>query len=236
MGRNPWDEGYGSGKTEYERYLRSAELLALQKSAERRSHPDELMFQLIHQVEELWMKMIVHQLGEAAANLDDDRPSQARADLVRANQVAAMCEHQLRLFETMEPAAYLTIRTGLGTGSGLDSPGFVRINEVAPILGEKFQAALVRAGHELVGVYTDSDTAPELFAVAEALVSIDAQFQRMKREHIMTVRRNIGIGTSSLRGNPMDMLERSAQKTFYPLLWAVRERLFADFRAGELKV
>ncbi len=236
MGRNPWDEGYGSGKTEYERYLRSAELLALQKSAERRSHPDELMFQLIHQVEELWMKMIVHQLGEAAANLDDDRPSQARTDLVRANQVAAMCEHQLRLFETMEPAAYLTIRTGLGTGSGLDSPGFVRINEVAPILGEKFQAALVRAGHELVGVYTDSDTAPELFAVAEALVSFDAQFQRMKREHIMTVRRIIGIGTSSLRGNPMDMLERSAQKTFYPLLWAVRERLFADFRAGELKV
>ncbi len=38
----------GAGATDYERYLRTDELLALQKSPEQRSHPDELMFQVVH--------------------------------------------------------------------------------------------------------------------------------------------------------------------------------------------
>jgi tryptophan 2,3-dioxygenase len=59
--------------------------------------------------------------------------------------------------------------------------------------------------------------------------------QRFKREHIMVVRRIIGIGTASLRGNPMELLERSAQLTYFPSLWAVRDGMFADFKAGELE-
>ena len=237
MGHNPWDDGYGSGKSEYERYLRTTELLALQKDRSRRSHPDELMFQVIHQVEELWMKIVVHQLGETAIHLGNDQPCLAGGALGRATQLIQLCEQQLRLFETMQPAAYLTIRKGLGTGSGLDSPGFVRINEIAPDLGKRFHACLDRSGNELVALYARPEkTHPQLLAVAEALTSFDAQFQRFKREHIITVKRIIGIGTASLRGNPMEMLERSAQKTFFPMLWAVRERLFADFRAGELNI
>ena len=44
------------------------------------------------------------------------------------------------------------------------------------------------------------------------------------------------IGTASLRGNPMDLLERSAQLTWFPSLWAVRDGLFVDFKAGDLDV
>jgi tryptophan 2,3-dioxygenase len=232
---NPFDGSYGSGQTEYERYLRTAELLGLQKPPEKRSHPDELLFQSVHQVEEIWMKLMVHELGEAAAHLESDRPVQAAAALHRVGGVAEMLERQLKTFETMLPSAYLVIRKGLGQGSGLDSPGFNRLNEVAPIVWGIYEKALARRGAELLAIYEDPNLHPDLLSVAEGLVDFDAQMQRFKREHIMVVRRIIGIGTASLRGNPMDMLERSAQLTYFPMLWAVRDRLFLDFKGGPLE-
>jgi tryptophan 2,3-dioxygenase len=152
----------------------------------------------------------------------------------RAVRIAVLLEQQLRLFETMQPASYLVIRVGLGQGSGLDSPGFNRMVEVAPRVWDAFAAALERAGVDLLEMYRTPAAHPEALAVAEAMVALDSQVQRFKREHIMVVRRIIGIGTASLRGNPIEMLERSAQLTFFPMLWAVRDRLFIDFRAGPL--
>ena len=132
----------------------------------------------------------------------------------------------------MLPSAYLDIRKGLGSGSGLDSPGYNRLNEVAPAIWASFEKLLERQGADLVGMYQDPDSEPELLAVAEALTDLDAGMIRFKREHIMTVRRIVGMGTASLRGNPIQMLERSANLTYFPMLWAVRDRLFMDFKAG----
>ncbi|HET6936517.1 MAG TPA: tryptophan 2,3-dioxygenase, partial [Candidatus Angelobacter sp.] len=46
----------GKGSTDYERYLRTDDLLSLQTPAEELSHPDELTFQVVHQSSELLMK------------------------------------------------------------------------------------------------------------------------------------------------------------------------------------
>jgi tryptophan 2,3-dioxygenase len=232
---NPFDGPYGSGKTEYERYLRTSELLDLQKPAEARSHVDELLFQSVHQVEEIWMKVIVHELGEAIVHLESDCPSLAHHALDRACRIELLAEQQLRLFETMLPSAYLIIRAGLGQGSGLDSPGFCRINETAPKVYDALARTLERAGIDLLTMYQEPSSRPDLLAVAEAMVSFDAQMQRFKREHIMVVRRILGIGTASLRGNPIDMLEKSSKLTYFPMLWAVRDRMFIDFKSGPLK-
>ncbi len=232
---NPFDGPYGSGRTEYERYLRTSELLGLQKAPEARTHPDELMFQSIHQVEEIWMKLMVHELGEAVVALDADGFATACLSIERAGQVEVLLEQQLKLFQTMLPTAYLVIRGGLGAGSGLDSPGFNRMNQIAPQIWATFSRALDRQSTDLLTIYQEPASRPDILAVAEALVTLDAQMQRFKREHIMTVRRIIGIGTASLRGNPMEMLERSAQMTYFPMLWAVRDRLFIDFKAGPMK-
>jgi tryptophan 2,3-dioxygenase len=233
---NPFDVPYGKGETEYERYLRTVELLKLQKPVDARTHPDELFFQTVHQVEELWMKSMVHDLGEVALALDQDRFSDARHALQRVSELGMLLERQLVLFETMLPSAYLVIRKGLGRGSGLDSPGFVRINEIAPIVYSHFERAMQRHSVDLMDLYRKLETHPPLREVAEGLVDFDAAMQRFKREHIMTVRRIIGIGTSSLRGNPMELLERSAQLTYFPALWAVRDGMFSDFKVGSLEV
>ena len=47
----------GKGASDYERYLRTDELLALQKTPEEQVHRDELLFQTVHQSSELWLKL-----------------------------------------------------------------------------------------------------------------------------------------------------------------------------------
>lgn len=233
--KNPFDGRYDRGETEYERYLKTFDLLSLQKAAEVRSHPDELFFQVIHQVEELWMKVMIHDLGEMVMYTDTDRFADARRSLDRVAEFCELLERQLKLFETMLPSAYLDIRKGLGRGSGLDSPGFVRLNAIAPAVWSAFERALERHGIDLFKMHAEPALHPALLGVAEGLVNIDGQMQRFKREHIMVVRRIIGIGTASLRGNPIEMLERSAQLTWFPMLWAVRDGMFADFKGGPLE-
>lgn len=234
--QNPFDGRYDPDDTEYERYLKTAELLSLHKAPEQRSHPDELLFQSVHQVEELWMKSMIHELGEVVLACDAERLDDARRALTRVGAFGELLERQLKLFETMLPSAYLVIRSKLGRGSGLDSPGFQRLNAVAPEVWAAFERALARRSADLMEMYVRPASQPALLAVAEGLVDFDAAMQRFKREHIMVVRRIIGIGTASLRGNPMDLLERSARKTYFPALWAVRDGMFTDFKAGELEV
>src|SRR5688572_3147918 len=47
----------GSAASDYERYLRTDELLSLQKTPDEQLHRDELLFQTIHQSSELWLKL-----------------------------------------------------------------------------------------------------------------------------------------------------------------------------------
>ena len=47
----------GEGASDYERYLRTDELLALQKTPAEQAHRDELLFQTVHQASELWLKL-----------------------------------------------------------------------------------------------------------------------------------------------------------------------------------
>ena len=55
----------GKGASDYERYLRTDELLALQKPADEMLHPDELTFQVTHQASELLMKGAAWELDRA---------------------------------------------------------------------------------------------------------------------------------------------------------------------------
>src|SRR5207247_6270883 len=117
-------------------------------------------------VEELWMKLMVHELGEYIVYLDAARYTEARGALERVRELGMLLERQLKLFETMMPAAYLVIRKGLGRGSGLDSPGFVRLNEIAPQLWAAFERALSRHEIDLMDLYAKPATHPPLLAVA----------------------------------------------------------------------
>src|SRR6266545_1880939 len=95
---NPFDEPYGEGTSEYERYLRTPDLLRLQKPPGERSHPDELFFQAMHQTEELWMKSMIHDLRESVVALHADDFAESRRALDRVAAAGEVIERQLKLF------------------------------------------------------------------------------------------------------------------------------------------
>jgi tryptophan 2,3-dioxygenase len=67
------------------------------------------------------------------------------------------------------------------------------------------------------------------------MIDVDDAFQTFRYRHLALVRRIIGAGTPSLKGNPIELLENNAKKSFFPALWRSREVLFNDFAPGELK-
>lgn len=81
-------------------------------------------------------------------------------------------------------------------------------------------------------MHRDPASAPELFALVEALVDFDEAFQGFRWRHLALVRRIIGGRTPSLKGAPADLLEHGVRQTFFPELWLVREALFRDFTPG----
>jgi tryptophan 2,3-dioxygenase len=222
--------------TEYEKYLRVPELLALQKPEETRTHPDELLFQSVHQVEELWMKVAADEIRRLLPAFDAGELESARAGLHRIYLIEKLMSEQLRLLDTMSSLAYFHIRRGLGHGSGLESPGFNRVIKESKLVDETFGRLCEKRGVTVIDLLRDPEKDRGLFAVAEAMIDLDAAFQEFRYRHYALVKRIIGGGTPSLKGNPIELLERNFKKEFFPSLWRARETLFEDFAPGPLKV
>ena len=221
--------------TEYERYLRVPELLSLQKPQEARTHDDELLFQSVHQVEELWMNVANDEIHRTVVALGNDDLDEARAHLHRVYLVERLMSQQLRLLETLAPVAYFHIRAGLGHGSGLESPGFNGMIREAKRIEDAFQSACSRRKVTPIDLLRDPAKDRPLFDVAEAMIDVDAAFQDFRYQHYALVKRIIGGGTPSLKGNMIELLEKNFKKEFFPELWAAREGLFKDFVPGTLK-
>ena len=62
----------GKGDLDYEKYLKTDTLLNLQTSPEALVHHDELLFQVTHQAQELWLKLITQEAVEVVAEMDGD--------------------------------------------------------------------------------------------------------------------------------------------------------------------
>jgi len=119
----------GRGASDYERYLRTDELLSLQKPPEERVHHDELLFQTVHQSSELWLKLGTTEVDEAAALLEQDRIAPAIRLLRRAVLCLQYVTAQLEMLNQMSPWEYHQIRVVLGHGSGFDSPSYICTDE-----------------------------------------------------------------------------------------------------------
>ena len=226
------------GLTDYEKYIRTDELLALQKPADCLTCHDELQFQVVHQAAELWMKLIEHELrfacdlfGQGAA-----QASRALTTLKRVERIQRVLLHQLDLLDTMAPSDYMTIRTGLGRGSGQESPGFKTMLRLpGEIVWPAFAAFLESTGKSLREIYEHPHDNHQLFQLCESLVEYDQLLQLWRQRHLMLVYRTIGTGTPSLKGKPSDLLAHGMKQRFFPKLWDVRDEVFAEWTASMQK-
>jgi tryptophan 2,3-dioxygenase len=87
----------------YGRYLMVPELLSLQRPRSQPAHHDEPLFIIIHQVYELWFKLLLHEVDAAVGHLDEDRVGEANRLLRRVVEVQRLLVHQVRILETMRP-------------------------------------------------------------------------------------------------------------------------------------
>ena len=108
----------------YGDYLKVPELLALQKVLSSPAHHDEPLFIIIHQVYELWFKLILHEVDAAAAHLRADRVAEATRLLRRVVEIQRLLVSQVRILETMRPQDFLGFRYHLNPASGFQSMQF----------------------------------------------------------------------------------------------------------------
>ena len=217
--------------TDYELYLRVPELLSLQKQPDQLSCPDELMFQVVHQSAELWMKLIDQELGRVATLLDQDDLGEVAVLLRRVHSIQRLLLEGMEVLYTLSSADYMRIRAVLGRGSGQESPGFRRMLAAPGEIWPHVASMLERQGITLPEIYREPRRFPALYAIAEGLIELDLRLQEWRNRHILLVYRTIGVGTPSLKGKHSELLERGLRTQFFPALWQVRDDLFAEWTA-----
>jgi tryptophan 2,3-dioxygenase len=217
----------GDGASDYERYLRTDELLALQKRPDEQAHRDELLFQTVHQASELWLKLAWNETEEAM-RLIERRELAAAIRLLRRSVLAVKYViAQLDMLEQMSPWEYQIVRKVLGHGSGFDSPGFREIRRIAPQLGQAFSALLRERELSIVELYTQGREHEELYQLAELLISWDEVVSLWRMRHYLVVARVIGDQVVGTQGTPVELLGGLIKQRFYPELWQARNRLTA---------
>jgi tryptophan 2,3-dioxygenase len=150
----------------YGSYLRLDRLLDAQHpvsgtAAEPPRH-DEMLFIIQHQVSELWMKLMIHELRAAIAHVRADALEPSFKILARVKLIQKQLFEQWAVLETLTPSEYEGFRPALGTSSGFQSAQYRAIEF---LLGNKNAAILDVFRHDSA-IFADLDTllhAPSLY-------------------------------------------------------------------------
>jgi tryptophan 2,3-dioxygenase len=218
-----YTEMAGGKKLDYELYLNTGELLACQKPFDKLCNKDELLFQLVHQGEELWMKLIAYTLLDIDEYLEQQQAFRVLTLFERCNRTLRLMSEQLELLETMSPKEYQEIRLQLGNGSGQESPGFRVLLKMIPNIWLTFEKIyLAQRNCTVEQIYDANYAHDDVYAIAEAMLSFDELFQKFRMNHILLIQRSIGMGAASLKGRSVDLLQAGAKQRFFPALWDIR--------------
>ncbi len=134
-----------SHRLTYGGYLCLAELLAQQRPLSSPQHHDELLFIIQHQVAELWMKQLIHELRAAIGFVRQDHLDPCFKILSRAKLIQMQLFDQWGVLETLTPSEYMEFRGVLGHASGFQS---YQYRELEFLLGNKNRDALKVFAHD----------------------------------------------------------------------------------------
>ncbi|HZK35909.1 MAG TPA: tryptophan 2,3-dioxygenase [Aeromicrobium sp.] len=147
---------------------------------------DEMLFIVQHQVTELWLKQLIHEIRSAMALIAADDLKPALKRLARVKAIQRQMFEQWSVLETLTPIEYVQFRDKLGKASGFQSPqyrtvefllgnknpGMVNVfahdppvraalesDLAAPSLYEEFLRFLARHGYPIPAEVTERDFA-----------------------------------------------------------------------------
>ncbi|MEN2768202.1 tryptophan 2,3-dioxygenase [Ornithinibacillus xuwenensis] len=145
-------------KMTYGDYLQLDSLLDSQKRLS--DHHDEMLFIVIHQVSELWLKLMIHEIEAATNAIQNDEFQSAFKMLSRVSKIQSQIIHGWDVLSTLTPAEYMEFRNYLGNASGFQSyqyrlvefvlgyktPHIVKIYEKDEALHHRLQEAFEAPG------------------------------------------------------------------------------------------
>jgi tryptophan 2,3-dioxygenase len=157
-----------AGEQDYGRYLNLGRLLSCQRPIS--SSHDELLFIVIHQATELWLKVMVHELRAARRMIASDQLRASFKMLARVSRIQAQLIQSWDVLSTLTPADYLAFRDRLGPASGLQSHQY-RVLEC--LLGNKQPGMLAVFRHhpEIHAELAAELAAPSLYDEAIRLLA-----------------------------------------------------------------
>ncbi len=130
---------------DYTCYLQLDKLLDAQLPLSNPVHHDEMLFIIQHQVAELWIKLLIHEVGGAIAYMRKDELRQAVKNLARVRHIQSQLYNQWKVLDTLTPSEYAEFRQVFGKASGLQSAQY-RILEF--ILGNKSHSTMAVYEHQ----------------------------------------------------------------------------------------
>jgi tryptophan 2,3-dioxygenase len=149
-----------AGEMSYGDYLRLDELLSAQRPRSREHN--EMLFIVQHQATELWMKLMIHELGAAIAQVRRDELQPAFKMLSRVARIMAQLNQSWDVLSTLTPADYSSFRAELGSSSGFQS---FQYRMVEFLLGNKDAVAMEPHRHrqEIFAILDELHRAPSLY-------------------------------------------------------------------------
>ena len=193
----------------YGGYLRLDRLLDAQQPVSggdvRPPRHDEMLFIIQHQVSELWMKLMIHELRAAIAHVRADALEPCFKILARVKLIQKQLFEQWAVLETLTPSEYEAFRPALGASSGFQSAQYRAIEF---LLGNKNAAILDVFRH-------DAQAFSELAALLRA-PSLYDEFLRL------LARRGLGVPRASLERDVTQPYVRN------PDLVPVFQRIYED--------
>ena len=153
----------------YGRYLALDTLLDAQHPISDRH--DELLFIIIHQTKELWLKQILHEVALAQSLVRAGDLAASYKSLARVSRIQAVMTQSWDILSTMTPADYLRFRGVLGSSSGFQSDQFRRFEAMLGLKDASFLKFHVErpAAHAALGA---AIAAPSLYDDALAQLAI----------------------------------------------------------------
>ncbi|MGE8614108.1 MAG: tryptophan 2,3-dioxygenase [Achromobacter veterisilvae] len=166
----------------YGDYLHLDALLGAQHP--RSPEHNEMLFIIQHQTSELWMKLMLHELRGAIANVAADRLQPAFKMLARVSKIMEQLVHAWDVLATMTPPEYSALRPYLAHSSGFQS---YQYRQIEFLLGNKNAAMLKPHGHraDLLAQVQSAYEAPSLYDEALRLLArqgLDVPADHLQRD------------------------------------------------------
>lgn len=137
-----------SGELNYPDYLQVQSLLDLQVLRSDPHEHDELLFIVVHQSSELWMKQLLHELDKIKADLSHNHLFRVISSFRRCESIVILLAQHMRVLESMTPMSFGLFRDRLDTASGFQSMQF---RELEFVLGMKNETIFRRFPPTLFG-------------------------------------------------------------------------------------